>query len=655
MKQYKEMYELSLKDPEQFWGKIAKQFHFESTHTGKFLDYNFNISDGEIFIKWMEGARTNICYNCVDRHIAAGKADDVAFYWEGNDPADTRALTYSWLHEEVCRLANYLRQEGVTQGQRVALYMPMVPELVVAMLAVARLGAVHNIVFGGYSAASLSERVVDAGAEVIICADGVWRGAKLVHLKDIVDQAVEQSAAGGAAVRRVVVLRHMARVTHPHTHANGHPSKRPHFDDQEVSWTEGRDVWWEDAVKDMAAECPVVWVRAEDPLFMLYTSGSTGKPKGVLHTTAGYMLYAATTFKYSFDYQPGDVYFCTADIGWITGHSYVTYGPLLNGATSVLFEGVPTYPHTGRFWEMIEKYSVTQFYTAPTAIRTLMKFGDDPVKKYNTSSLRVLGSVGEPINPEAWLWYHHVVGGGKASVVDTFWQTETGGHVVTPLPGATPAKPGSACFPFFGVEVCLLDEAGKEVVGEGEGYLVFRRPWPGMMRTVYNNHARFTETYFARFPGYYCTGDGARRDKDGYLWVTGRIDDMLNVSGHLLSTAQVESALVEVESVAEAAAVARPHPVKGECIHCFVTLVEGAVLSKELLQQMRDRVRSTIGPFASPDFIQLAPGLPKTRSGKIMRRVLRKVAVGDREFGDVSTLADPSVVEALFTHRPKDA
>jgi len=422
-----------------------------------------------------------------------------------------------------------------------------------------------------------------------------------------------------------------------------------------VSWTEGRDVWWEDAVKDMDKECPVVWMRAEDPLFMLYTSGSTGKPKGVLHTTAGYMLYAATTFKYSFDYQPGDVYFCTADIGWITGHSYVTYGPLLNGATSVLFEGVPTYPHTGRFWEMIERYSVTQFYTAPTAIRTLMKFGDDPVKKYNTSSLRVLGSVGEPINPEAWLWYHHVVGGGKASVVDTFWQTETGGHVVTPLPGATPAKPGSACFPFFGVEVCLLDEGGEEVVGEGEGYLVFRRPWPGMMRTVYNNHARFTETYFARFPGYYCTGDGARRDKDGYLWVTGRIDDMLNVSGHLLSTAQVESALVEVESVAEAAAVARPHPVKGECIHCFVTLVEGGELSKELLQQMRDKVRGTIGPFASPDFIQLAPGLPKTRSGKIMRRVLRKVAVGDREFGDVSTLADPSVVEALFTHRPKDA
>jgi len=658
MEQYKEMHALSLKDPEQFWGKIAKQFHFETGHTGKFLDYNFNVNDGEIFIKWMEGAKTNICYNCLDTHIAAGKKEDVAFYWEGNDPADTAAVTYGALHAEVCRLANYLSQQGVARGQRVAIYMPMIRELVVAMLAVARLGAVHNIVFGGYSAASLAERVVDAGAELIICADGVWRGAKLVHLKDIVDQAVDQSAAAGVAVRRVVVVRHMARVSAPQPQANGTSNKRPHFDDKgqyEVTWSAARDVWWDEALATMSAECPVTWVGAEEPLFMLYTSGSTGKPKGVLHTAAGYMLYAATTFKYSFDYRPQDVYFCTADIGWITGHSYVTYGPLLNGATSVLFEGVPTYPHTGRYWEIVEKYKVTQFYTAPTAIRTLMKFGDGPVNKYNTSTLRVLGSVGEPINPEAWLWYHRVVGGGRASVVDTFWQTETGGHVVAPLPGATPTKPGSACFPFFGIDVCLLDEAGEEVLGEGEGYLVFRRPWPGMMRTVYNNHARFCSTYFSKFPGYYCTGDGARRDADGYLWVTGRIDDMLNVSGHLLSTAQVESALVEVESVAEAAVVARPHPVKGESLYCFVTLVEGAELSSAVLKDMKDKVRSNIGPFASPDHIQLAPGLPKTRSGKIMRRVLRKVAVGDRDIGDVSTMADPTVVAALFEQRPKDA
>ncbi|XP_018018820.1 acetyl-coenzyme A synthetase, cytoplasmic isoform X2 [Hyalella azteca] len=657
MEQYREMHKESIKDPEAFWSKIAKEFHFENNSVGKFFEYNFDITKGPIFIQWMKGSRTNICYNCLDRHVLAGKGDAIAFYWEGNDPADRNSVTYAELLSEVCQVANFLKSRGVAAGDRVAIYMPMIKELVVAMLAVARIGAVHNIVFGGYSADSLCDRIVDAGAEVLLCADGVWRGNKLVHLKEIADEAMKMCSSRGVEVRLNVVVRHMTRVTHPaslHDTSNGHPAKKTHFDHQ-VTWNSDVDVDWETATSSSSSECPVVWLDSEDPLFMLYTSGSTGKPKGVLHTVGGYMLYAATTFKYSFNYHPGDVYFCTADIGWITGHSYVTYGPLLNGATSVLFEGVPTYPHTGRFWEIIERYKVSKFYTAPTAIRTLMKYGDEPVKKFDVSSLRVLGTVGEPINPEAWLWYHRVVGGGNAAIVDTFWQTETGGHVITPLPGATPTKPGSACFPFFGISVCLLDEAGEEIEGEGEGYLVFRQPWPGMMRSVYNNHQRFQETYFQKFPGFYTTGDGARRDKDGYIWVTGRIDDMLNVSGHLLSTAQVESALVEVEQVAEAAAVARPHPVKGECLYCFVTLKQGEKFTEELVADMKNKVRSKIGPFAQPDYLQLAPGLPKTRSGKIMRRVLRKIAVGDRDFGDITTLADPTVVELLFENRPANA
>ncbi|KAK3855085.1 hypothetical protein Pcinc_038489, partial [Petrolisthes cinctipes] len=534
--------------------------------------------------------------------------------------------------------------------------------------------------FGGYSADSLAERMINAQASVLITADAVWRATKLIALKEIADNALKICRSKKLDVKLCLVVQHMKTVTPPQSSTNGtndaNPAKRTHFDDKgnfkvvwdssidvcvctfhikEVVWDSSIDVWWHEAVADVSSECPPVWMDAEDPLFMLYTSGSTGKPKGVLHTIGGYMLYTATTFKYTFDYQPGDVYFCTADIGWITGHSYVTYGPMLNCATSVLFEGVPTYPHTSRFWEIIEKYKVSKFYTAPTAIRTLMKFGDEPVKKYDLSSLSVLGSVGEPINPEAWLWYYRVVGDSNVSIVDTFWQTETGGHVITPLPGATPTKPGSACFPFFGVDVVLLDDEGHEIKGEGEGYLVFSRPWPGMMRSVYGDHERFETTYFKKFPGYYCTGDGAKRDKDGYIWVTGRIDDMLNVSGHLLSTAQVESALVEHEAVAEAAVVARPHTVKGECLYCYVTLAEGHNYDTTLITQLKNKVRGKIGAFATPDFMQLAPGLPKTRSGKIMRRVLRKVAVGDRDLGDISTLADPSVVEVLFQHRPKEA
>ncbi|XP_076064692.1 acetyl coenzyme A synthase isoform X2 [Oratosquilla oratoria] len=658
MEQYRRMYEKSIQDPEGFWGEIAKSFHFEQETTGKFCDYNFDPSKGRIFIKWLEGAKTNICYNCLDRHIEAGKGDQIAFYWEGNDPADRRQLTYADILRDVCKMANVLKGYGVAKGHRVAIYMPMIPELVVAMLAVARIGAVHSIVFGGYSSESLAERMIDAQASILITSDAVWRGTKLVHLKDIADGALEICKQKDLDVKKSIVVKHLCRVTAPQSAANGvangNPSKKTHFDDK-VGWKEGRDVWWEDVMKDAKSDCHAVWMDAEDPLFMLYTSGSTGKPKGVLHTVGGYMLYSATTFKYSFDYHPGDIYFCTADIGWITGHSYVTYGPLLNGATSVLFEGVPTYPHTGRFWEIVEMCKVNKFYTAPTAIRALMKFGDEPVKKYNLSSLSVLGSVGEPINPEAWMWYYRVVGNSDVSIVDTFWQTETGGHVITPLPGATPAKPGSACYPFFGVDVALLDEEGKEISGEGEGYLVFRRPWPGIMRTVYGNHERFETTYFKKFPGYYCTGDGARRDADGYIWVTGRIDDMLNVSGHLLSTAQVESALVEHEAVAEAAAVARPHHVKGECLYCFVYLAEGFEFNPKLAAELKGKVREKIGPFATPDYLQATSvGLPKTRSGKIMRRILRKVAVGDKEFGDISTLADPSIVDVLFQSRILD-
>ncbi|XP_071525934.1 acetyl-coenzyme A synthetase, cytoplasmic isoform X1 [Panulirus ornatus] len=661
MEQYKQMYDKSLKDPEAFWGDIAKNFHFEQNVTGKFMDYNFDISKGKIFIRWMEGAKTNICYNCLDRHVLAGKGDQVAFYWEGNDPADAEVVTYGELLKEVCRVANVLKAKGVAKGDRVAIYMPMIKELVVAMLAVARIGAVHSIVFGGYSADSLADRMLDAQASVLITADAVWRGAKLIALKEIADDALKVCQAKNVKVKMSLVVQHMKNVTAPQASsngtANGNPSKKTHFDDKgnfKVGWNSGLDVWWHEAVKDVSSDCPPEWMDTEDPLFMLYTSGSTGKPKGVLHTVGGYMLYAATTFKYTFDYHPDDVYFCTADIGWITGHTYVTYGPMLNNATSVLFEGVPTYPHIGRFWEIIKKYKVSKFYTAPTAIRALMKFGDEPVKKYDISSLSVLGSVGEPINPEAWMWYYQIVGDSNVSIADTFWQTETGGHVITPLPGATPTKPGSACFPFFGVEVALLDDEGKEVKGEGEGYLVFRRPWPGIMRTVYGNHERFETTYFKKFPGFYCTGDGARRDKDGYIWVTGRIDDMLNVSGHLLSTAQVESALVEHPAVAESAVVARPHAVKGECLYCYVTLAEGNDFTEKLIVELRNKVRTKIGAFATPDYMQLAPGLPKTRSGKIMRRVLRKVAVGDRDFGDISTLADPSIVEVLFQHRPKE-
>ncbi|XP_051912885.1 acetyl-coenzyme A synthetase, cytoplasmic isoform X2 [Hippocampus zosterae] len=662
---YKEMYMQSIEDPDKFWGDMAKDFFWKAKHTGRFLDHNFDVTKGEIFIKCMEGASTNICYNVLDRNVYDRMlGDKVAFYWEGNEPGDELTVTYRELLNSVCRFANVLKSQGVKKGDRIAIYMPMVVELVVAMLACARIGAIHSIVFAGFSAESLCDRIVDSQCSLLITADGFYRGDKLINLKLLADEALQKCTDKGFSLERCIVLKHLSKEDQDPS-LTSPPAKRPCPDLQEtetgrvrktrpvpqVPWNPQVDKCWHALMADSSDECEPVWCASEDPLFILYTSGSTGKPKGVLHTVSGYMLYTAATFKLVFDYRPDDVYWCTADIGWITGHSYITYGPLANGATSVLFEGLPTYPDVSRMWAIIDKYHVSKFYTAPTAIRLLMKYGSEPVQKYKRDSLKVLGTVGEPINPEAWQWYFKVVGDGRCPIVDTFWQTETGGHVMTPLPAATPMKPGSATFPFFGVVPAILNESGEELEGPSEGYLVFKQPWPGVMRTVFGNHGRFENTYFKKFPGYYVTGDGCRRDKDGYYWITGRIDDMLNVSGHLLSTAEVESALVEHEAVAEAAVVGRHHPVKGESLYCFVTLRDGVAFNHTLEVQLKNQVREKIGAIATPDFIQDAPALPKTRSGKIMRRVLRKIAGGERDLGDISTLADSSVVEQLFQNR----
>jgi len=642
MEEYRKLYKQSVDDPHAFWSDIASGFHWKTFPTkDNFLSYNFNVKDGPIKIEWMKDGKLNICYNTLDRHLEK-RSEQIAFYWEGNDPKDEGKITYQELHKEVCKFANVLRAKGVKKGDRVAIYMPMVTELVVAMLACARIGAVHSIVFGGYSADSLAMRILDAKAAVLITADGTWRGKKLINLLEVSDEAMESCKKQGHEVKVNIVVCHLPRLT-------DNSALTAEYEERLAkTWDADRDFWWHDVMKDAAEECEVEWMNAEDPLFMLYTSGSTGKPKGVLHTTAGYMLYAATTFKYSFDYQESDIYWCTADIGWITGHTYVTYGPMLNGATSVLFEGTPFHPSTDRIFQIIEKYGVSKFYTAPTAIRALMKFGEAFSTKYDMSKLKVLGTVGEPINPEAWHWYHKYVGHEKASIVDTYWQTETGGHIITPLPGCTPAKPGSACFPFFGIIPVILDaESGKELEGEAEGYIAIKKPWPGIMRTVYGDHQRFEKTYFEKFPGYYMSGDGAKRDKDGYIWITGRIDDMLNCSGHLMSTSQVESVLVEHPRVAEAAVVAAPHAIKGECLYCFVTPKDGLRIDDDACAELKKLVREKIAPFAMPDFIQEAPNLPKTRSGKIMRRILRKIAQDDPEIGDISTLADSTVVDLL--------
>ncbi|XP_017342237.1 acetyl-coenzyme A synthetase, cytoplasmic isoform X3 [Ictalurus punctatus] len=650
---YTELYNKSVDSPEEFWGDIAKDFFWKTKYTGKFLDYNFDVTRGEIYIKCMEGATTNICYNVLDRNVHERKlGDKVAFYWEGNEPGDEKTVTYRELLQQVCKFANVLKSQGVRKGDRVSIYMPMVVELVVAMLACARIGAVHSIVFAGFSAESLCERIMDSQCCLLITSDGFYRGDKLINLKVIAEEALQKCRDKSFPVKRCIVLKHLSKdeLEASSPGSMSPPAKRS-CPDLQVPWNPEVDVCWHTLMDGASDECEPVWCESEDPLFILYTSGSTGKPKGVLHTVSGYMLYTAVTFKMVFDYHPDDIYWCTADIGWITGHSYITYGPLSNGATSVLFEGLPTYPDVGRMWEIVDKYNVSKFYTAPTAIRLLMKYGSEPVHKYKRSSLKILGTVGEPINPEAWLWYYSVVGEKRCPIVDTFWQTETGGHVLTPLPAATPMKPGSATFPFFGVVPAILNESGEELEGPNEGYLVFKQPWPGIMRTVYRNHQRFETTYFKKFPGYYVTGDGCRRDKDGYYWITGRIDDMLNVSGHLLSTAEVESALVEHEAVAEAAVVGTPHPVKGESLYCFVTLNDGLNYTATLEAELKKQVREKIGAIATPDYIQNAPGLPKTRSGKIMRRVLRKIASNQQDLGDVSTLADTSVIEQLFENR----
>uniref|UniRef100_A0A8C7VBN3 Propionate--CoA ligase n=1 Tax=Oncorhynchus mykiss TaxID=8022 RepID=A0A8C7VBN3_ONCMY len=640
---YKELYLKSIENPDEFWGDIAKDFYWKSKHTGQFLDYNFDVTKGEIYIKCMEGATTNICYNVLDRNVHERKlGDKVAFYWEGNEPGDMMKVTYRELLQQVCQFANVLKSQEVKKGDRVSIYMPMVVELVVAMLACVRIGAVHSIVFAGFSAESLCDRILNSQCSLLITADGFYRGDKLINLKVIADDALQKCRDRSFPVQRCIMLKHLSKeVEAIPLVSQSPPAKRPCPDLQQekqrdgvkkirpvpqVPWNPEVDQCWHSLLSGVSDECEPEWCDSEDPLFILYTSGSTGKPKGVLHTVSGYMLYVATTFKLVFDYQPDDVYWCTADIGWITGHSYITYGPLANGATSVLFEGLPTYPDVSRMWEIVDKYQVTKFYTAPTAIRLLMKYGSEPVQKYNRESLKVLGTVGEPINPEAWQWYYSVVGEKRCPVVDTFWQTETGGHVLTPLPAATPMKPGSATFPFFGVVPAILNESGEELEGPCEGYLVFKQPWPGVMRTVYGNHQRFETTYFQKFPGYYVTGDGCHRDKDGYYWITGRMDDMLNVSGHLLSTAEVESALGEHAAVAEAAVVSRLHPVKGESLYCFVTLTDGVGFNHTLEAELK-------------------------KQGKIMRRVLRKIARNERDLGDLSTLADSSVIEQLFLNR----
>lgn len=622
---YEDKYRQSLDDPEAFWAEELQRVSWSKAPT-KIKDVSYAKDD--LHIRWFEDGELNACYNCVDRHLPH-KANDVALIWEGDNPAYHHSITYGQLHNHVCRFANELKKIGVKKGDRVTLYLPMIPEAAYAMLACARIGAVHSVVFGGFSPDALAGRILDCQSEYVITADQGVRGGKAVPLKDNVDKALEQTPD----VKAVLCIRHTG---------------------SKVGWKEGRDFWHHDLALEVDAKCAIETMSAEDPLFILYTSGSTGKPKGVLHTTGGYLVWAAMTFHYTFDHRPDDVFWCTADVGWVTGHSYIVYGPLACGAQSVMFEGIPTYPGPDRFWRIVAKHKVTILYTAPTAIRALMRVGEEPVKKHDRSSLRLLGSVGEPINPEAWRWYHDVVGEGRCPIVDTWWQTETGGQLITPMPGAHALKPGAASKPMFGIRPLLVDNEGHLLPEEGaqEGNLVLDGSWPGQMRTVYGDHQRFVDTYFTTYPGYYFTGDGAPRDADGYWWITGRVDDVLNVSGHRLGTAEIESALVAHELVAEAAVVGFPHDIKGQGIYCFVTLIAGIVPSDETETMLRQWVRQEIGPIATPDHIQFAPALPKTRSGKIMRRILRKIAEGAMDqLGDTSTLADPSVVEDLIAGR----
>ena len=620
--QYQTMYEQSITDPESFWASQADEFVTWFTKWDQVLDWDYHKGH----IRWFEGATLNVSYNCIDRHLET-RADQTAIIWEGDDPNDDKHITYAELHAEVCKFSNALKTRGVQKGDRVCIYMPMIPEAAIAMLACTRIGAVHSVVFGGFSPDALRDRILDSDCRVVITADQGVRGGKTIPLKANTDQALQQCPN----VNTVVVIKRTGN---------------------ETSWTADRDCWYHEMISAERSECAPEPMSAEDPLFILYTSGSTGKPKGVLHTTGGYLLYAAITHKYVFDYKDNEVYWCSADVGWVTGHTYILYGPLCNGAQTLMFEGVPNYPDGSRFWQVIDKHQVKTFYTAPTAIRALMALGDEFVEKTKRSSLRLLGTVGEPINPEAWEWYYHKVGNSNCPIVDTWWQTETGGHLITPIPGAIGLKPGSATLPFFGIQPVILDDDGNELSGECQGNLAIKFPWPGQMRSVYGDHKRFIDTYFSQFPGYYFSGDGCRRDKDGYYWITGRVDDVLNISGHRLGTAEIESALVLHESVAESAVVGCPDDIKGQAIYCYVTTMVGIEPSEGLKQELVALVRKEIGPFAKPDFIQWSPGLPKTRSGKIMRRILRKVAANEvTELGDTSTLADPSVVEDIIANR----
>jgi acetyl-CoA synthetase len=623
--QYQQMYKQSVEDPQGFWAEQADSYLDWFKKWDTVLDWSFDKDD--LHINWFKGGKLNVAYNCLDRHLET-RGDQVAIIWEGDNPEEDRKITYRELHEEVSKFANALKARGVEKGDRVSLYLPMIPEAAVAMLACTRIGAMHSIVFGGFSPDALKDRINDSDCKVVITSDQSMRGGKKVPLKANADKAIESCPQ----VHTCFVVRR-----------GGDP----------VQWNDDRDVWYHEAIADASSDCPAEEMEADDPMFILYTSGSTGKPKGVLHTTAGYLLQSAMTHKTVFDYKDGEVYWCTADIGWVTGHSYIVYGPLANGATTLMFEGIPTYPDISRFWQVCDKHNVATFYTAPTAIRSLMGAGDEPVKKTKRASLRLLGTVGEPINPEAWEWYYRVVGDERCPIVDTWWQTETGAHMLTPLPGATPLKPGSAMQPFFGVQPVLLDDQGNEIEGNpAEGNLAIKHPWPSMMRTVYGDHKRFYETYFAMFKGYYFTGDGARRDKDGDYWITGRVDDVLNVSGHRLGTAEIESALVLHDSVAESAVVGYPHELTGQGIYAYVTLMNGVEESDELKAELVGLVRKEIGPIAKVNIIQWAPGLPKTRSGKIMRRILRKIAANEIDaLGDTSTLADPGVVDNLIENR----
>ncbi len=621
--QYLAMYDASINRPDEFWSQKADEFITWFKPWEKLTDSDFH--QGEA--RWFLGAELNASYNCIDRHLEL-KADHTAIIWEGDDPGEDLCVTYRELHEHVCRLSNVLLDRGVTKGDRVCIYMPMIPEAAYAMLACARIGAVHSVVFGGFSPQALKDRILDSDCRTVITADEGVRAGKPIPLKENTDKALEDCPL----VSTVLVVRRTGGKIH---------------------WFDDRDIWYEEATRQVSPDCEAVAMGSEDPLFILYTSGSTGKPKGVVHTTGGYLLHAAMTHKYVFDYHEGDVYWCTADVGWVTGHSYIVYGPLANGAITLMFEGVPTYPDSSRCWQIVDKHKVNIFYTAPTALRALMSHGDAFVKSTSRESLRLLGSVGEPINPEAWKWYYHVVGDARCPIVDTWWQTETGGIMITPLPGATDLKPGSATRPFFGIKPVLLDENGKELKGAASGNLAISGSWPGQIRTIFGDHQRCIDTYYSTYPGYYFTGDGARRDEDGYFWITGRVDDVLNVSGHRLGTAEIESALVEHSLVAEAAVVGYPHDIKGQGIYAFVTLMQGTEGTDELLVELNDLVRSEIGAIAKPDILQWAPGLPKTRSGKIMRRILRKIAENELDkLGDISTLADPSVVDDLIRNSP---